>query len=137
MRFYGDAEEIHTNYDFIHATCFWRSKDNYLHLPQQALEAIITRELVYSGSKYPLASIFRAKKFIKRGWNINAGQYLKMVLQLNEMDLHDVNVLEEQLTGVDAAYFHQVISYIKNKQEEDPNFKVDNTYLFEVINRIF
>lgn len=137
MRFYGDADEIHTNYDFVHATCFWRSEDNYLSLPREALEAIITKELVYTGSKYPLCSIFRTKKFIKRGWQINAGQYLKMVLQLNEMDLHDVKVLEEQLTGVDSAYFQQVISYIRNKQEEDPSFKLDNSYLFTVINRIF
>lgn len=137
MRFYGDADEIHSNYDFVHATCFWRSEDNYLSLPREALEAIITKELVYTGSKYPLCSIFRTKKFIKRGWQINAGQYLKMVLQLNEMDLLDVDVLEEQLTGVDAAYFHQVIDFIKRKQEDNPDFKVDNTYLFEVINRIF
>ncbi|EDX70249.1 hypothetical protein BC059799_1136 [Bacillus cereus NVH0597-99] len=137
MRFYGDAEKIHSNYDFVHATCFWRSEDNYLSLPREALEAIITKELVYTGSKYPLCSIFRTKKFINRGWQINAGQYLKMVLQLNEMNLLDMKVLEEQLTGVDSAYFAQVISYVKSKQEENPNFKLDNSYLFEVINRIF
>ncbi|GIN73999.1 hypothetical protein J14TS2_44740 [Bacillus sp. J14TS2] len=137
MRFYGDAAEIHSNYDFVHATCYWRSEDGHLSLPREALEAIITKELVYSGSKYPLASIIRARKFINRGWQINAGQYLKMALQLNQMDLLDVDVLEEQLTGVDSAYFHQVISYVRNKQEENPEFKLDNAYLFEVINRIF
>ncbi|WP_144641293.1 hypothetical protein [Bacillus cereus] len=137
MRFYGDAEKIHSNYDFVHATCFWRSEDNYLSLPREALEAIITKELIYTGSKYPLCSIFRTKKFINRGWQINAGQYLKMVLQLNEMNLLDMKILEEQLTGVDSAYFAQVISYVKDKQEENPNFKLDNSYLFEVINRIF
>lgn len=137
MRFYGDADEIHTNYDFVHATCYWRSENSHLSLPREALEAIITKELVYSGSKYPLASIIRTRKFINRGWQINAGQYLKMALQLNQMDLLNVDVLEEQLTGVDAAYFHQVIELARKKQEDDPNFKLDNTYLFEVINRIF
>lgn len=137
MRFYGNADEIHTNYDFVHATCFWRSEDNFLSLPREALEAIITKELVYVGSKYPLCSIFRTKKFINRGWHINAGQYLKMALQLNKMDLLDIKVLEDQLTGVDSAYFMQVIRNIKDKQEENPDFKLDNSYLFEVINRIF
>ena len=137
IRFYGDSDEIHSNYDFVHATCFWRSEDNFLSLPREALEAIITKELIYTGSKYPLASIFRTKKFINRGWQINAGQYLKMALQLNDMNLLDVKVLEEQLTGVDSAYFYQVIRYIREKQEKDSNFKLDNTYLFEVINRIF
>ncbi|SHN77490.1 hypothetical protein [Desulfitobacterium chlororespirans] len=137
IRFYGNAEEIHTNYDFVHATCYWTSKDNNLVLSGKALEAILAKELVYQGSKYPLASIMRTKKFIQRGWQINAGQYLKMVLQLQELNLHDINVLEEQLTGVDSAYFAMALTAVKKRVEEDPEFKVDNCYLFEVINRIF
>lgn len=137
IRFYGEAEEIHSNYDFVHATCYWESKNGTLVLPAKALEAILTKELVYQGSKYPLASIMRTRKFIQRGWSINAGQFLKMALQLNIMDLLDANVLGEQLTGVDSAYFSHVIDSIKKKTEEDPNYKVDNSYLFEVINRIF
>src|SRR5690625_1154191 len=137
IRFYGEPDEIHDNYDFIHATSYWRSENNHLSLPREALEASLTKELRYAGSKYPLASIFRTKKFIERGWTVNAGQYLKMALQLNEMDLHDPDVLEEQLTGVDFAYFQMIIRDIKEKQEKDKNFKVDNNYLMEVINRIF
>ena len=137
IRFYGEAEEIHSNYDFVHATCYWESKNGNLVLPAKALEAIITRELVYQGSKYPLASIMRTRKFIQRGWSINAGQFLKMALQLNIMDLLNIEVLEEQLTGVDSAYFSHVIDAIKKKTEDDPNYKVDNSYLFEVINKIF
>ena len=60
-----------------------------------------------------------------------------MALQLNELDLKDLNVFKDQLTGVDSAYFSQAIEMIAKKQEEDSNFKVDNTYLFEIINRIF
>lgn len=137
IRFYGDAEQIHANYDFVHATCYWTSKDGQLVLPQKALESIITKDLIYTGSKYPLCSIIRTKKFIGRGWRISAGQYVKMALQLNIMDLLDVAVLEEQLTGVDSAYFNQVISYLKDKQAMSADFKLDNTYLFEVINRVF
>ena len=137
IRFYGEPEQIHDNYDFIHATCYWRSENNHLSLPREALEAILTRELKYAGSKYPLASIFRTKKFIERGWTVNAGQYLKMALQLNDMNLHDPKVLEEQLTGVDFSYFQMIIQDIKEKQEKDKNFKVDNSYLMTVIERIF
>jgi hypothetical protein len=136
-RFYGNPEEIHSNYDFVHATCYWSSKDNELVLPKEALEAILTKELIYSGSKYPLCSIIRSKKFLLRGWQINAGQYLKMCLQLNELDLKDPAVLEEQLTGVDSAYFLHAISVIKKKKYEDPNFQMDTVYLFSIINRIF
>lgn len=137
IRFYGEPEVIHDNYDFVHAMCYWRSENNHLDLPSQSLEAILTRELVYHGSKYPLASVIRSRKFIQRGWTINAGQYLKMCLQINELDLKDINVLEDQLTGMDVAYFQQVLSYLKEKMAVDENFKLTSAYLIEVIDRMF
>lgn len=137
FRFYGEPEVVHKSYDFIHAMSYWDPKTNELVMPAKTLEAILTKELVYTGSKFPLASILRAKKFIRRGWSINAGQYLKMVLQLNEMDLFDVNVLKEQLTGVDVVYFMQVIDMVQNKVDEDNNFELTSTYLIEVIEQVF
>lgn len=137
IRFYGSIDDIHTNYDFVHCTCSYDYKENKVNLPVKALESIINKELIYSGSKYPLCSIIRTRKFIERGWHINAGQYLKMCLQLNELNLKDMNVFKDQLAGVDSAYFAEAIATIMSKQEKNPLFKVDNTYLFEVINRIF
>jgi len=137
IRFWGDVEEIHKNYDFAHCTCAWSSWDNELSLPTKALECIINKELYYVGSKYPLCSIIRSRKFINRGYSINAGQYLKMCMQLNELNLKDVGVLKDQLVGVDSAYFNQVIEGICKKKEENPEWELDNSYLFEIINRIF
>lgn len=137
IRFYGEVEDIHKNYDFAHCTCSYDYKKNELILPNKALECIINKELYYIGSKYPLCSIIRSRKFITRGWHINAGQYLKMCLQLNELNLHDFDTFRDQLTGVDSAYFDIAIKGIEKKKEEDPNFELDNSYLFEVINRIF
>lgn len=137
IRFWGEVEEIHKNYDFAHCTCAWSSWDNELSLPTKALECIINKELYYMGSKYPLCSIIRSRKFISRGYTINAGQYLKMCMQLNELDLKDVAVLQDQLVGVDSAYFNMVIGAIADKKENDPTWQLDNNYLFEVINKIF
>lgn len=113
------------------------SKTGELVLPQKSLEAILTKELIYTGSKYPLASIFRAKKFIQRGWTINAGQYLKMAMQLNEMNLLDVETLNDQLTRVDFAYFRSLIHIIERKKEKEEDFKLSTPYVIEVIDRIF
>lgn len=137
IRFYGPVEEIHKNYDYAHCTCSYDYKENRINLPEKALECIINRELYYMGSKYPLCSIIRSRKFITRGWHINAGQYLKMCLQLNALDLHDFDTFKDQLAGVDSMYFSQAIDGIEKRMQNDSEFKVDNTYLFEVINRIF
>jgi hypothetical protein len=133
IRFYGEPDEIHNNYDFVHCMNYWTSWDNELVLRPKALEALLTKELRYVGSLYPLTSIIRTKKFILRGWTINAGQYLKMVMQLNALDLNDVKVLEDQLVGVDVAYFLEVISKLKDK---DPD-RVDNAYLTQIIDKMF
>lgn len=137
IRFWGDVEEIHKNYDFAHCTCSWSSWDNNLILPQKALECIINKELYYIGSKYPLCSIIRTRKFIDRGYMINAGQYLKMCLQLNDLDLHNIEVLKDQLVGVDSTYFDMAIKAMEEKKQSEPEWKVDNSYVFEIINRIF
>lgn len=137
IRFYGDPDEIHKNYDFVHCTNYWVSKDGRLVLRPEALEAILTKELRYVGSKYPLCSIIRTRKFVQRGWIINAGQYLKMALQLNDLDLHDINVLEEQLLGVDAYYFQQILELVRAKLEDDPTKQIDTNYLVTIIDRIF
>jgi len=138
-RFIGEPEVIHKYYDFIHCTCYWSSWDGKLVLPAAALEAILTKELRYVGSLYPLCSIIRIRKFVARGWQINAGQILKMCFQLNKLDLTSIPVLEDQLTGVDAAYFVQILDRLKAKQKEDgtEGKPIDGTYLMTIIDRLF
>lgn len=133
LRFYGDADTIHENYDFVHCTNYWTSKDGELTLRQPALESLLSRELRYVGSKYPVCSVIRLRKFIRRGWVINAGQILKMLFQISELDLTDPAILQEQLTGVDSAYFCQLMAKLK---ENDPE-KVNAAYLVEIIDRMF
>jgi hypothetical protein len=133
LRFHGEPEEIHKNYDFVHCTNYWSSWDKKLTLHPAALESLITKELRYVGSLYPICSIFRLRKFMGRGWTINAGQILKMCMQVSKLNLDDVKVLEDQLTGVDVAYFIQVVELLKAKDPE----KVDSAYLVEIIDRMF
>jgi len=132
VRFWGDPDEIHSNYDFIHCTNYWTKKTGVV-VREGALEALLTKELRYVGSKYPVCSVFRIRKFVQRGWTINAGQILKICHQISELDLNNLEVLEEQLTGVDVAYFAEVIQNLKAKDKE----RVDSAYLVEIIDRMF
>jgi hypothetical protein len=51
---------------------------------------------------------------LKRGWNISAGEMLKVMFQISELDLKNPDVLEEQLIGVDVAYFSALINILRN-----------------------
>ena len=131
-RFTGSVEEIHSSFDFIHATNYFTMKEG-LVTNIGALESILTKELRYQGSKYPLTSIIRVKKFIARKWTCNAGEMLKMMFQVNDLNLKDPIVLEEQLVGVDIAYFSELIKIIRSV---DPK-KLTHSYLSKLIDKVF
>lgn len=137
IRFYGEPDEIHKNYDFVHCTSYWTSWDGNLVLRSEAMESMMSKTLQYVGSLYPICSVIRTRKFIGRGWRITAGQYLKMCMQISELNLKDIKVLEDQLTGVDAAFFMELISCLKKDMAENQKKEVDQTYLMTLIDRIF
>lgn len=136
VRFYGEPDKIHENYDFVHATNYWIYETGTV-LNQRALESILNKELFYVGSKYPICSLVRTRKFIKRGWQINAGQYVKMAFQISKLNLEDIYVLEDQLIGVDSIYFLSFIESLKTKQMKDKTFVLNKDYLTTVIDKIF
>jgi len=132
-RFYGEPSEIHENYDYAHAMCYYDYNSDTLVLHPEALEAILSKTLIYKGSLYPIASIFRIRKFISRGWRITAGQMLKIIWQITEINLKDPLVLREQLIGVDQAYMHQLLRAL----ESNDGARIDAAYIAKLIDEIF
>lgn len=135
IRFHGDPDEVHKNYDFVHATSFYDYKEKNLVIKEGVLESIRTKELMYIGSLYPLTSILRAQKFIKRGWRVSAGTMLKIMYQVSLLDLNNVDVLNEQLVGVDVAYFGKLIRELQKATETGG--PVSQGMLFNLIEKIF
>jgi hypothetical protein len=136
IRFCGEPKEVHKGYDFVHCTNYWTFKDG-LVLNQPALESILAKDLKYTGSPYCIASMCRARKFINRGWTISAGQILKIAWNISLLDLTDTDVLEDQLTGVDLAYFSELIYALKTAQKNDASFSPDYTYIAKLVDKIF
>lgn len=132
LRFSGTAEEIHKNFDFIHATNYFTFEDG-LVTNIKALESTLTKDLKYQGSLYPLTSIIRMKKFLLRGWKMNAGEILKILFQVSELNLKNPEVLEEQLIGVDIAYFSKIIEILRGVPAE----KINSSYLNAIIDKVF
>jgi hypothetical protein len=108
-----------------------------LSIPKEVYEAVMNKTLIYTGSKYPVCSVFRLRKFLRRGWSINAGQILKMALQISKLDLQDIDTLEDQLVGVDSLYFMNLIHQFRAQQEKDANFDLSTDYVVSIIDKIF
>lgn len=137
IRFYGDAKEIHKNFDFVHCTNYWQSDTKQLVLRQEALESLLSKRLYYMNSQYPICALIRIRKFLKRGFYIDAGNILKICFQISKLDLENINVLKSQLVGVDQAYFIQLIDFIEQEKAKNENWVIDLPYLASIIDRIF
>ena len=129
-RFIGEPEKVHKYYDFVHATNYY-SFSTGLVLNEDALKATLSKQLVFMDSMFPVCSIFRIRKFLKRNWTISAGEMFKIMYSISKLDLDSISVLQEQLMGVDSAYMVQVLNLLEKKE------KIDKTYLFSVIDKVF
>jgi len=137
LRFHGEPAKIHENFDFLHATNYYLYGSDEFVWNSDAILAATTGELKYVGSKYPLTSIIRIKKFLARGYAINAGEQLKIMFQLSLLDLTDPLVLSNQLVGVDIAYFTILINELIKETNADPSFGVTSGWLNDRLDKIF
>lgn len=137
VRFYGEPDIIHSNYDYEHTKACWCSWNNALIISKSVYECVLNKTLKYTGSLYPICSAFRMRKFISRGWTISAGQILKMAFHINQLNLNDIDILEDQLIGVDSAYFNMLIVQIRKQQAEDAEFKWNASYIISIVDKIF
>lgn len=136
VRFYGEPDKIHETYDYQHTRAYWTHETKTV-IPNEVYDATINKTLIYTGSKYPVCSVFRMRKFIERGWHINAGQMLKMAMQISQLDLTDIDILEDQLVGVDSLYFMQLIEQFRRMQEKNKDFELTSGYVMSIIDKIF
>lgn len=130
-RFTGPPEEVIKNFDFIHTNNYYLFKENKLVTKPEAIESILTKQLIYNGSRFPICSLIRTKKFIERGWKVSAGEYLKISFQLKHFDLYDIKTLKEQLIGVDAKYFIKFLDMLEKTDE------ISEENIFHLLNTVF
>jgi hypothetical protein len=64
-----------------------------------------------------------------------------MCYQISRIDFSDYKMLREQLTGVDAMYFHQLMNLLEEKREKAGLIAgasdIDGSYLIQLIDQVF
>jgi hypothetical protein len=133
-KFAGEPIFVMNEFDFLHCKVTYNYATDQVIAGCDTYKAILTNELKYTGSSYPVASMLRMKKFVQRGWNINAGEILKIMIDVNELNLNDATVLRDQLAGVDMLYFNDVLRILN---EDKYKMLEPSTALWDAINEVF
>jgi len=131
-KFVGTGDKIVENFDFEHLKNWFDYDKQELIIGKETYKLISQKRFVYTGSKYSLSAFFRVRKFLKRGWNIEAGEMLKIAWEINQLDLTNIDVLKEQLVGVDSLYFGRLVNRLKKFDE-----KVNYTKICKLIDEIW
>jgi hypothetical protein len=122
LAFTGQPGLVVNDFDYIHCAAYYLPVANRLGFRDKAatLHALLQKRLIYTGSEYPVASLIRSKKFMRRGYSFNAGQMLKVMFNINQLDLTDPKVLRDQLVGVDVLYFMELLDKVNKKGTDSP-----------------
>ena len=87
---------------------FFFGKDFFQHLAQ--------RRLVFNvAAEYPICSLYRLAKFVKRGFHFSGIDAIKLGLRIQALDISDVKELRRQLMGIDTLFLKELTDSLKGQ----------------------
>jgi len=82
IKFNGSPDEVVKNFDWQHIKSYFIYPDT-LVIPDDTYRLLVEKELVYTGSEYPLSSLMRVKKYIKKGWSVSNQTIVNIALDFH------------------------------------------------------
>lgn len=79
LKFVGTPEEVTKHFDWQHIKSYFTIKDG-LKLTDDVYKLVIEKEIIYTGSNYPLSSLLRLRKYLKKGWTISTKTMIHIIL---------------------------------------------------------
>jgi len=128
MDTYMSPSQIVEKFDFLHTQNYWTYASGIV-TKKEALECILTKKLIYTGSDYPVSSLIRVAKYLKKGWRISPSQMFKIAFQVSELDLSDSEVFADQIIGWDLVIIDHIISELQTCE------KIDYSHLCKTIDK--
>lgn len=121
-KFRGTPEEIISNFDYSVVQCAFLPHIEEFVMSSNFLYDNASRTLRYNtdieGVSYPIASLMRAEKYIKRGYKFTGVEALKLGLTINNLKINTYKDLKEQIEGIDTYYFKGLTDKLLNEGEK-------------------
>ncbi len=124
-KFTGSPSEVTDKFDWQHIKSYYDCNTEKLHLTSDVYQLVVEKDLIYTGSDYPLSSLMRLKKYIKKGWNVSNTTILHIALDFVEtmnkkeweretprefIPTHSVNDIIHHMNGVDPIIIQNELS---------------------------
>lgn len=118
----GDPSKIITGFDFTICqgsfslnSGFAFGDEFFLHLAQ--------RKLVFNiAAEYPICSLYRARKFIQRGFHFSGIEAIKLGLRIHALTINTYADLRKQLMGIDTLFLKDLTDSLQGDAEKSYDF---------------
>lgn len=134
-KYYGKDHEIIGKFDWAHIKSCYSYPDT-INLCDDFYRYIVEKELVYTGSDYPLSSLLRTRKFIKKGWHVSTKTMTHIALDVAMKfryvpDRYKRRLFTEDLFEDEEAFqkYQEAIEPLREIWEDEPDEP-------EMINRV-
>lgn len=96
-RFYGPPSRVFETFDFTHCRCYYKYSNEDLSYDRNL---ILSKKLIYDGvDKFPVNSIKRMIRFVRRGYDIDNESILTLVENIATLDWDNEKQRGQQLIG--------------------------------------
>jgi len=134
---FGTPEEVIKNFDFSVCMCACTlapekkiiMDDNFLyHLAQRTLYFNIN-------AKYPISSLWRVKKYLKKDFTFPAIEAIKISLAINNLNIKSYIDLKEQLEGIDTLFLADLTDALLLKKDAVYDFREAIEYMNDILSK--
>lgn len=102
---WGEPKDVIETFDFTIAKCAYDDAKDSFWMNQCFLQHLAQRVLVYciTPGSYPIASLWRMRKFIQRGFWMPAAEMIKLILRIRDVQIDNFGEMRDQIMGVDTV----------------------------------
>ena len=126
-KFIGDPMFITQQFDWQHIKSWYSCKEEKLYLTNDVYRLIVEKELIYTGSAYPLSSFLRLKKYLKKGWNVSTATMVHIALDITQSFRNsDAHRIRKQLQNANISPELLDDFQQENENQTEPEFFVDD-----------
>jgi hypothetical protein len=122
-KLFGSPAQVIRKFDFSVCMAAWNPRKDSFTLDPSFLPHLASRTLVYNTEgEYPIASMYRIRKYLKRGYSISGVEIMKIALRVNSLKIDSYKDLKEQLEGIDTLVLKDLTDQLNGCAEKQYDF---------------
>jgi len=135
------CDKLLEGFDFTICMGAFSMKEDRFYHNEDFLIDLSEKRLVFNiKAKYPMASMYRVLKYIKKGYKISGLEIVKISLSIHNLKMNSYKDLRKQLMGIDTLFLKELTDSLLSKDKDDLEYDFDdfmdifNGYCYDQIN---